>query len=581
MYEISAIETEQLCIRAKLAVDERLVGFGEQFVAVDQRGRTVSGWIEDILFSHPRSAYYIAPLYHSSAGYSLLFDTYLPFVADVGETDHGQLSIRLGDRNLRCFVLHGHPSAIMTRVGELTGPTLQPPDWTFGVWTCCVSGTDRVLAEVDRIRAEQIPCSAVWVYDHYDPETNSGCGSAGTYDKGEYPDYKELVDALHLRGFMALTYLNPAVYSGTPHFRELEARGMLVRRPNGGAARFPFFHPEHQAVGTLTFEKDVGALVDFTHPDAIQYWRDNLHAIAWDQGWDGWMEDFGEQVEWDMVFHDGSTGDATHNRYSSLYHSATAAALRELKPDAVTFVRAGFLGDQKHVTMLWAGDQSCDWTRQRGIRSVIPAGISAGMSGVSIWGPDISGIVELTDDAELGRSKELWIRWLQLGALSPVMRVHLGFKEKAGTPVDMWTDQHTLDAFRQMSRLHMRLFPYLKRLAREATEGGAPILRGLFFEFPDDPECWSIDDQYLLGPALLVAPVLDAGARRRSLYLPAGEWSDFWTGEAFTGDGWTNVEAPLHKIPLFQRVGHVLELLAEEDLPMTVATQTSVAGRNA
>jgi alpha-D-xyloside xylohydrolase len=567
-------------LRVPLQAEERIVGFGEQFVELSQRGRTLQASIADLLAVDPRGTYYMAPLAYSSLGYALLVDTTAVFVADIGDSDPDVMSIHVPGDSLTAYVLLGTPRHLLGRVTELTGKPLPVPAWTFGVWGCMHSGTDSVLREAARVRELDIPCSAVWVDDPYDDATNSGCGASGTYPRGEYPDFAALTGALHDMGYKALAYLNCLVYRDTSLWREAMENGYLVRDTTGEVPHVNFFHPLHQPVGLLTFEDDCAALVDFTNPRAVAWWEHTIERL-YELGWDGWMEDFGEQVLPEMVFADGSTGKDAHNRYILQYHAATARVRERVKPNSVFFVRAGYLGTQRHAPMVWGGDQSFDWSRDRGIASVIPAGISVGLTGVATWGPDITGIVELGAGTESGGlDKELWLRWLQLGALSPVMRVHLGFKQKAGTPVDMWTDEETTAQFKEYAQLHMRLFPYLHGLSAAATQTGVPVLRGMFVEHPDDPQCWDLGHQFMLGDAILVAPVLQRGARTREVYLPAGGWVDMWTGESHRGPGWVTVDAPLHRIPLLQRAGSVVPVLAWESLPQTLAGEDWDAGRH-
>lgn len=565
--------------RMDLTEYEHIVGLGEQFVELGQRGHAVEGSIVDILLAEPRSSYYHAPLAYSSRGHALLVDTYATYTADIGVTDPGQLRLRVPGDTVKAYLILGSPRAIIGRVTELTGRPMVPPAWTFGVWSCMHSGTESVLREAKRLRELAIPCSAAWVDDPYDEETNFGVGSGGTYPKGEYPDLRLLNQELHGLGFKTLGYLNCMLFRDTSMWRDGVEKGYAVRRPDGSAAHIGFWHPQHQSVGVLAFEADCATLVDYTNADAVDWWGRNIERLLKQVGWDGWMQDFGEQVTADMVFDDGTTGADNHNRYVVQYHAATARVRVVAKPDSVFFVRAGYLGAQRYAPMVWGGDQGCDWSPERGLPSVISAGLSVGLTGVSTWGPDISGIEELSDDTENGGAdKELWLRWLQLGALSPVMRVHLGFKEKAGTPVDMWTDGETTTAFARYARLHMRLFPYLWSLSNEAAETGVPIMRSLLIEYPDDPTCWTLSHQFLLGDSLLVAPVVERGARTRRTYLPAGVWEDLWTGERHAGGGWVEVDAPLERIPLLQRAGSVIPLLPEDAIPQTIAEQKFAQG---
>ena len=230
-------------LEVTLAPGEVIAGFGEQFVRVDQRGRTVRGWIEDILQGDPRSTYYMAPLFYSSAGYTLLVDTYAEIRADVGESIPDRLVIDSAEPALQAYLLIGPPAAAAKRVLELTGRGLRLPDWGLGVWVCSLGGSDRVLDEARRLRAEAVPCDAIWVYDQYDEATNTGWGNGGTYPEGAYPDLRALVSGLHELGFKAMTYLNPYVFQDTCWYRET-APELTVSTPSEEPATFAFMHPQ-------------------------------------------------------------------------------------------------------------------------------------------------------------------------------------------------------------------------------------------------------------------------------------------------------------------------------------------------
>jgi alpha-glucosidase (family GH31 glycosyl hydrolase) len=238
-----------------------------------------------------------------------------------------------------------------------------------------------------------------------------------------------------------------------------------------------------------------------------------------------------------------------------LYARAVREAAQAAKPDGtVFFTRAGYSGSQRYTTGGFTGDQERSWDRRRGLPSVVTAMLSGSLSGWPYWGPDIAGFMAPTG---IRAEKELWIRWVQLGALSPTMRDMLG---DAPHPIDLDTDGETLAVFRAYARLHSALEPYLYRAAVLAHQRGLPILRPLFVDYPDEPATYRLDDEYLLGDQLLVAPVLRPGATRRRLYLPTGAWQEYWTGTLRHGPGWVEIDAPLHEIPMLVRGGAALHL---------------------
>jgi alpha-D-xyloside xylohydrolase/alpha-glucosidase len=271
-------------------------------------------------------------------------------------------------------------------------------------------------------------------------------------------------------------------------------------------------------------------------------------------GFDGWMEDFGEGA-WtkDARFKMAGKNAELAILYPLLYHRAANEAVDTVTRDSqragdiVRFARSGAPGSQAFTPMVWGGDQIPEWSADHGIPSVIPAGTSIGLCGFTLWAPDI---------VSWGTSKEMWIRWMEYGALTPVMRDHLA--QKPQKAVDLWYDAQTTDLFRRYARLHISLFPYFYTYAHEAAETGWPLIRHLILDSPEDPQAWDADQEYLLGGNILVAPVTDQGATARSLYLPKGTWVDYWTGKTLNGGRQVRVDAPLDRIPILIRAGSVI-----------------------
>lgn len=538
--------TITLCWRGR--PDERLVGLGEQFGALDQRGRRWRGRIRDILAADPRDTYFAFPFVLSSTGYGLLLDTQAAPVWDLlgDPSGEGHWRVEVTAASLEVRVYRGTPKAILSAMTAFTGRAPVPEPWMLGVWKTLVSGEEAALRQAERLVREDIPVSACWVYDHYDEATNSGCGLAGTYPQGRYPDPRRLTGGLHDLGFAALGYVQPCLYAGSAPFAEAAARGHLVRGDDGRPAVIPYFNPKLHPDEMALFD-DGGAYVDLTIPEA-RAWYQGLLAEVLDQGFDGWMQDMGEHVPDEVTLADGTPG--LSNRYPLLYHEA-GHEVWSARPGTGVFARSGTLGTVRYLPAMWPGDQHCDWSADRGLPSVVPAGLSIGLTGVGAWGPDIAGIVD--GEPGGGLDEELWLRWCQYGALTPIMRDHLGFKPIAGQPVDLWSTPRTVATFREYAKLHQRLEPYLQACAEETAATGWPILRALLVDYPEHPEAWSIQDQYLLGDQLLVAPVLQRGARARRVWFPPGEWIGWWDGDRREGPAWADVPAPLDRIPVYHR----------------------------
>jgi alpha-glucosidase (family GH31 glycosyl hydrolase) len=380
------------------------------------------------------------------------------------------------------------------------------------------------------------------------------------YPEGEYPDLPGLVQDLHAGGFKVLGYLNTQFIVGRPRTDEGVAKGYFLKRPDGESYLVPGPDPNPDVgirYGTM-------ALYDPTNPEGVAWWQGLLRQMLIDTGYDGWMHDFGEYTPRDAVFADGHTGEEIRNLYPTLYQRTAAEICRQVKPDFSFFVRSGSIGSNQWAPSAWPGDQHTDWSFDRGLPSIIPAALSVGICGTNTWGPDIGGFFDAYDGSDVATSTELWIRWCQFGALTPLMRDHLGPK-RMSTPdaIDMWSNEQTIDTWRRYARLHNALVPYLYAYARNAQKTGVPTMRHMVLHSPDQPEALQQDYQYLLGEELLVAPVVEPGATTRRVWFPPGTWYGFWDETTYSGPGYTEVPAPIEQIPLFVRAGSVLPLMTQ------------------
>jgi alpha-D-xyloside xylohydrolase len=560
--------------------DEVLVGLGERFVRLDQRPRRWVAAVKDMIFADPEDTYFYLPLVYSSAGYALLLDSDARCIWELHVVAPGTTRVEVPGPVVDLVLFRGQPRRLVELATAVTGRPMMPPPWTFGVWKTTLSGTEAVLREAGRLRRERLLVSACWVYDFYDEETNSGCGTAGTYPLGPYPDLNALTSGLHDGGYRALGYVQPCIFTGSSPYAEAADRRFLVHGPDGQPAVIPYFNPKNRE-GVSDFLENGGAYVDLTNPDAAAWYGDLLRRTL-GFGFDGWMQDMGEHLPDDARLADGTTGIETHNRYPVLYHRL-AHEVWGSRDDVVVFARSGGLGSVPHVTAMWGGDQHCDWSSDRGLPAVLPAGPTAGLTGVAAWGVDIGGIVDGRDGGLAGLDEELWVRWCQYGALTPIMRDHLGFKWGAGRlgrPIDLWSSERTIATFREYAELHLRLFPYFHGLARLAAHSGIPIIRALFLEYPSYREAWTIPDQYLLGEDLLVAPVFVSGARSRTVWFPPGEWVSWWDGSRVSGPAWAEVAAPLERIPLFQRAGSTIPVLRAPRADLDNVSDLDIGGRS-
>ena len=562
---------------------ERFFGTGERSDAVDRRGRETENYVADgpyreedrqyVKASVPPWAerdrddatYYPVPWVLSSRGWGVLVDEDVTSRVRAAVVGSDRWDVEADGARLRLRVFAGPaPADALRRFTQSTGrqPEAQAP-WTYGPWF--QTGQPNVVPpeeEAAIIKAQRdagVPVSVGETQMHHLP-----CGA----HEGREALERERNLMFHRAGLARLVYFNPSVcVSYREVYDRAAAAGALQRTPGGPPFSYPAFVG---GSGPAGFTQEPLAQFDFTHPATEAIYAD-LVREAVTLGADGWMEDFGESTPPGIVQHDGSTGDAAHNRYPVDYHCALQRIARGLGRPLVRFQRSGWSGAARCAEVVWGGDPTTLWGFD-GLSSAVTQVLSIGLSGVSRWGTDIGGYNSF--GAGAGRAKpgntedetltpELLTRWIELGALVPVMRTkRSGIAIPSYRRPQVYEPSH-LPVWKKLTTLHHELNPYLRAADEEHRRSGLPIVRHLVLAHPEREAARRADDQWLLGPDLLAAPVVKPGVKERRAWLPPGVWVDWWHPErVLDGDREHVLPAPLGEPPLLVRAGAVVPLLA-------------------
>lgn len=539
---------------------ERVWGGGEQFSYLDLRGRRFPLWTSepgvgrdkstDITQQADREAWaggdywtttYPQPTFLSELGHAVHVETTAYAVFDFTQPDRHEVETWEAPRAIR-FLAAPDPAALVCRLSDLFGRAPAPPAWAMGGAIVGLKDGARSFDRLERILEAGAAVSGLWCEDWAGVrETSFGTRLSWNWawDERRHPRLPERIAELARRGIRFLAYANPYLAADGSLYPEADALGLFARREDGRTYNVDFGE----------FEAGV---VDFTNPEAGAWFAERiLGRNMLDLGIGGWMADFGEYLPTDTRL---AHGDPLllHNEWPTLWAAVNARALaaHPRGRDAVFFMRAGYTGVQRHCPLLWAGDQCVDFSRHDGLRTTITAALSSGLVGNRFHHSDIGGFTSLYG---LVRTPELLRRWTELAAFTPVMRTHEGNRPRQNLQID--GDATVLAEFARFSRLHAALGPYLAAIAAEA-EAGLPAQRPLFLHFPGDREAAAVEDQYLLGPDLLVAPVHRAGCDCWEAWLPAGaDWRHWWSGETWRGGQRVVVSAPLGEPPVFTRLG--------------------------
>ncbi|HEX6784416.1 MAG TPA: alpha-glucosidase [Sphingomicrobium sp.] len=483
---------------------------------------------------------YPQPTFLSSRGYALHADVDCYCVLNF-EGSSPELEIWQNEARLELY-LGSEPATLVSRLSTRFGRQPPLPDWAIGGAILGLKEGLRSFERLDAMRSAGVEVAAIWCEDWAGiRETSFGrrLNWDWHWSSSRYPDLPERIARLNGEGIRFLAYANPYLLAGASLFTEALAEGHLALRQESDQ---PYL---------VDFGEFEAGLVDFTSDAACLWFSERvLGRELLDIGISGWMADFGEYLPVDVRLADGSDPMLAHNRWPVLWAKVNADALRSRgrTGDAVFFMRAGFSGVQEHCPLLWAGDQCVDFSRHDGINTVITAALSAGLVGNAYSHGDCGGYTSVLGKV---RTEELLMRWCELAAFAPVMRTHEGNRPDDNLQVD--SSPRLLECFASWSRVHKALAPYVRCLSDEAAATGLPVQRALFLHYPDDAEAAAIQDQYLYGEDMIVAPIVEEGATGRSVYLPGEKpWLHVWSGNLLP-PGRQQIDAPLGEPPIFYK----------------------------
>ncbi len=526
-------------MRGQLQVDvgEKIYGLGERFTPFVKNGQVVETWNEDGGTSSDIS-YKSIPFYLSSRNYGVLVNESGPVSFEVCSEAVTKVQFSVPGQRLD-FIVIGAPDrkGVLTRYTSLTGRPALPPAWTFGLWLTSSFTTSydekTVSSFVDGMADRNIPLS-VFHFDCFWMRENEWCGFE--WDKEMFPDVEGMLARMHQKGLKICVWINPYIGQKAAAFNEAAEKGYLLKRPNGDIWQWDMWQ-----AGL--------AVVDFTNPEAVQWYKDHLRRLM-RQGVDCFKTDFGERIPTDAVYYDGSDPQWMHNYYTYLYNKAVFEVIQEVKgkDEAVLFARSATVGGQKYPVH-WGGD--CDSTYVSMSES-LRGGLSLCLSGFGFWSHDIGGF-EGTAPADLYK------RWLAFGLLSSHSRLHGSNSYR----VPWLFGEEAVDVCRYFARLKNTLMPYLYTKALETHETGVPMMRAMMLEF-DDLGCEDCDRQYMLGDAILVAPVMREDGMV-DYYLPKGTWTHLLSGETAVGGGWNRGQYDFFSLPVFVRENTILPVGAHAD----------------
>jgi alpha-D-xyloside xylohydrolase len=541
-------------------------GLGERFDALNHAHTVVKSVSQDTGGPKGSSSYKPVPFFMSTTGYGMWVDTTAEATFDMNASSDTDVIVDVTAEKLR-LVLFAGPEfpVILERFTGLAGRAILPPYWAFAPWKArdFHQNDAQVKEDVDKTRELGLPASVILIDSPWATTYNSY-----KFNPKQFDDAPGMVKYVHDHGYKLVLWHTPWInsQSDAPHEAGFEGKIAPMAENYAEAAGNGYFVKNADGTPYVgRWWKGTGSMIDFTNPSAKRWWQDQVRQ-AIHAGADGFKDDDGEGSYVGRVkFADGTDPRLMRNRYAVLYNNAMEELIqKDLKGNGVLFARSvstdGHAG-ANGIGMLWGGDNEANFSKENGLPTVVTAGLGAGLSGMPLWTSDLGGY-----EGSGAADPVLFQRWTEYAAMSPVMEV---MSESNRGPWDY--GEQALATYRKFAVLHMSLFPYRYAAAQEAAKTGMPLMRSLVLGNQDDRRAREAKDEYMLGPDLLVAPVLDEGTTR-PVYLPVGEWVDYWAGAQVSGGKTVVVEAAVDSLPLWVRAGAVIAKIPED--VMTLVPQS-------
>lgn len=540
--------------------EEHIYGCGETYSKLDLKGELVRIWVaehqnsrrisgkiirekltgkrpERILPFKKYESYYAQPTFVSSCRYFVHVDTNA--YSEFDFRNPAKITLRLQEPPVFTVGWGSSFEEVSECLSDLLGRQNSLPDWIYdGSILAVQEGPEAVDRKLQKAFDAGVRVNGVWCQDW------SGCRRTGfgyqvmwnwRFDGELYPELPEKIRKWREQGVRFLGYINPFLAIEKDIYREASEKGYCVKDKEG----------KDYLVTITTFP---AAMVDFTNPEAYQWYKNLIRENMIGIGMSGWMADFGEYLPVDCVLYSGEDPGVVHNTWPAIWAGLNREVIREcgMEGEIFFFTRAGHTGTIANSDMMWTGDQHVDWSVDDGLPSVIPATLSLAMSGYCITHSDVGGYTTIM---HMRRSRELLMRWEEMNAFSPLFRSHEGNQPVNNVQFD--DDEELLGQLARCTEIHCRLKDYLKDCVEEAAKRGIPVMRPLFYHYDQEP-LYVDKSAYLLGRDILVAPVLKEGATERDCYLPEDRWVHLFTKEEY-GGGPVTVHAPIGQPPVFVR----------------------------
>ena len=559
--EITAEEgLNRMWIKIPALGDEAVYGCGEIFTEFNLRGKKVNAWVAEHInalqtakklikqvfgvknttrkqrFSSYET-YYSEPTFLSSRKYYFHSLSTARCEFDFTNKDY---HIVKTDSIAPFYIGTGDSfEAVLSDLTALTGRQPQLPKWAVeGAILGVQGGTEVMMKKYNDAVTAGTAVSGIWIQD-WEGRRVTAVGKQlqwnWQWDSELYPELDEKIKELNQKGVKILGYINPFLAVEKPLYKEASAKGYCVKDKNGA----------DYYVKITTFP---AAMIDLTNPDACEWIKDIIKTNMIDLGFSGWMADFGEYLPTDCVLFSGEDPELVHNTWPARWARLNREAVEEKGRlgEIMFFTRAGHTDTKKYSTMMWNGDNHVDFSIDFGLPSVIPAALSLTCCGFGLSHSDIGGY---TTFMNLQRSEELFMRWCEMNAFTPVLRGHEGLNPDVNAQFDY--SEKTLKHHAKMSKIHLALSDYLTDCVEYNAKNGVGVIRPLFFYY-DEPKAYNEAYEYLLGRDILVAPVLSSDTDKRQVYLPKDNWVHLWSGKEY-GGGDVTVDAPIGEIPVFIR----------------------------